>query len=78
MHVVLYMTAPPVNQGFWADLDLPADVKARQDVFDMGIDVYNEECRKIVMRYALHSDLVLPTLIHPGSCHCQTLETLAS
>ena len=30
----------------------PADIKSRQDVLDMGIDVYNEECRSIVMRYS--------------------------
>jgi hypothetical protein len=29
-----------------------ADIKTREDVLKMGIDVYNEECRSIVMRWA--------------------------
>lgn len=28
------------------------DIKSREDVLKMGIPVYNEECRKIVMRYS--------------------------
>jgi hypothetical protein len=28
----------------------PPDIKTRDDVLKMGIDVYNEECRSIVMR----------------------------
>ena len=48
------------------DSNQPADVKARQDVFDMGIDVYNEECRKIVMRYALHHPV--PSIAVPAQC----------
>ena len=30
----------------------------------MGIDVYNEECRKIVMRYALHQSI--PCIANPA------------
>lgn len=29
-----------------------AGIKTRDDVLNMGIDKYNEECRSIVMRYA--------------------------
>lgn len=28
------------------------DIKTRQDVLDLGIANYNEECRSIVMRYS--------------------------
>lgn len=28
----------------------PAEIKTRDDVLQMGIDKYNEECRSIVMR----------------------------
>lgn len=44
--------------GFWPvsssalQLFLFADIKSRQEVLDMGIDKYNEECRSIVMRYS--------------------------
>lgn len=27
-------------------------IESRQDVFDIGVDVYNEECRKVVLQYA--------------------------
>ena len=30
-----------------------ADIKGREDVLKMGIGKYNDECRSIVMRYAL-------------------------
>lgn len=29
---------------------VPAEIKTRDDVLQMGIDKYNEECRSIVMR----------------------------
>jgi isoleucyl-tRNA synthetase len=34
------------------EIDKKLDIKSRQDVMDMGIDKYNEECRSIVMRYS--------------------------
>ncbi|KAK9804719.1 hypothetical protein WJX72_001779 [[Myrmecia] bisecta] len=34
------------------EIDKKLDIKGRQDVLDMGIDKYNEECRAIVMRYS--------------------------
>ncbi len=30
-----------------------ADIQTKEDVFKMGIDKYNEECRSIVMRSAV-------------------------
>jgi valyl-tRNA synthetase len=34
------------------EIDKKLNIKSRQDVFDMGIGAYNEECRSIVMRYS--------------------------
>ncbi|CAI5520474.1 unnamed protein product [Closterium sp. Naga37s-1] len=34
------------------EIDQKLNVKSRDDVMRMGIDVYNEECRSIVMRYS--------------------------
>eukprot|EP00210_Caulerpa_lentillifera_P003823 g3651.t1 len=34
------------------EIDRTFDIKSREDVMKMGIPVYNEECRKIVMRYS--------------------------
>eukprot|EP00835_Amoeboradix_gromovi_P004479 NODE_351_length_10383_cov_0.336153.p1 type:complete len:873 gc:universal NODE_351_length_10383_cov_0.336153:234-2852(+) len=34
------------------ELDKLLNIKSRQDVLDMGIDKYNEQCRSIVMRYS--------------------------
>ncbi|KAL4524947.1 hypothetical protein Ndes2526A_g07044 [Nannochloris sp. 'desiccata'] len=34
------------------EIDKKLEIKSRQDVFDMGIGTYNEECRSIVMRYS--------------------------
>ncbi|CAI5480895.1 unnamed protein product [Closterium sp. Yama58-4] len=34
------------------EIDQKLNVKSREDVMKMGIDVYNEECRSIVMRYS--------------------------
>lgn len=55
----MYKNSPPYVQEFtvfWHTFPSPpiffADIKGRQDVLDMGIDVYNEECRSIVMRYS--------------------------
>ena len=31
---------------------ITSGIKSKSDVLNMGIGVYNEECRKIVMRYA--------------------------
>lgn len=33
-------------------MDKLLGIKCPQDVLEMGIDKYNSECRKIVMRYA--------------------------
>eukprot|EP01083_Nonionella_stella_P031113 85190_1 len=33
-------------------IDKKLGIKSRQDVLDLGIDKYNDECRKIVMRYS--------------------------
>lgn len=32
------------------EIDKKLGIKSRDDVLKMGIDVYNEECRSIVMR----------------------------
>ncbi|KAH7404650.1 hypothetical protein KP509_15G036400 [Ceratopteris richardii] len=34
------------------EINQKLNIKSRKDVLDMGIDVYNEECRAIVMRYS--------------------------
>jgi isoleucyl-tRNA synthetase len=34
------------------EIDKKLGIKSKSDVLNMGIGVYNEECRKIVMRYA--------------------------
>ena len=34
------------------EIDKKLGIKSPKDVLDMGIDKYNAECRKIVMRYA--------------------------
>jgi isoleucyl-tRNA synthetase len=34
------------------EIDKKLNIKTRQDVMDMGIGKYNEECRSIVMRYS--------------------------
>ncbi|GMH37086.1 hypothetical protein BSKO_04959 [Bryopsis sp. KO-2023] len=34
------------------EIDKAFDIKSREDVLKMGIGTYNEECRKIVMRYS--------------------------
>ncbi|KAI7845602.1 hypothetical protein COHA_000889 [Chlorella ohadii] len=34
------------------EIDKKLNIKSRQEVLDMGIDKYNEECRSIVMRYS--------------------------
>ncbi len=34
------------------EIDKKLNIKTRQDVMDMGIGNYNEECRRIVMRYS--------------------------
>lgn len=34
------------------EIDKKLEIKTRQDVMDMGIAAYNEECRSIVMRYS--------------------------
>jgi hypothetical protein len=41
----------PTNTARPAPNNSPPDVKSRDDVLAMGIDVYNEECRSIVMRW---------------------------
>lgn len=34
------------------EIDKKLNIRGPEDVAKMGIDVYNAECRKIVMRYA--------------------------
>jgi isoleucyl-tRNA synthetase len=34
------------------EIDKKLGIKSRQDVMDMGISAYNDECRAIVMRYS--------------------------
>lgn len=38
---------------------LYAEIKSRQDVLDMGIEKYNEECRAIVMRYSKEWEFIV-------------------
>ena len=41
------------------EIDKKLNVKCRDDVMAMGIDVYNEECRSIVMRYSKEWEIVV-------------------
>jgi isoleucyl-tRNA synthetase len=34
------------------EIDQKHNIKSREDVFKMGVDVYNGHCRSIVQRYA--------------------------
>ena len=49
-HPALTSTHPELTATHPADADAASDVKGRDDVLKMGIGVYNEECRSIVMR----------------------------
>jgi isoleucyl-tRNA synthetase len=44
------------------EIDKMLGVKSRTDVLDMGIDVYNEECRSIVMRYSKEWEAIVRRL----------------
>ncbi|GIQ91533.1 hypothetical protein KIPB_014827, partial [Kipferlia bialata] len=41
------------------EIDKKLNVKSPQDVDDMGIDVYNAECRSIVFRYAKEWEVIV-------------------
>jgi hypothetical protein len=41
---------------------LPAGIKSPEQVLEMGIDKYNEECRSIVMRYAKEWEVTVTRL----------------
>lgn len=43
---------PFVEAKCAAEVVVPADIKGRTDVLEMGIKAYNDECRSIVMRHA--------------------------
>ncbi|GBF99525.1 hypothetical protein Rsub_11959 [Raphidocelis subcapitata] len=44
------------------EIDKKLEVKSRDDVMAMGIDVYNEECRSIVMRYSKQWEVTVKRL----------------
>jgi isoleucyl-tRNA synthetase len=41
------------------EIDKALDIKGPDDVMKMGIDKYNAECRKIVMRYANEWEIII-------------------
>ena len=41
------------------EIDKALDIKGPDDVMKMGIDKYNAECRKIVMRYAREWEIII-------------------
>lgn len=44
------------------EIDKLLDIKGPEDVAKMGIDKYNAECRKIVMRYASDWETIVTRL----------------
>ncbi|KAI8462538.1 MAG: hypothetical protein J3K34DRAFT_182080 [Monoraphidium minutum] len=44
------------------EIDKKLEIKSRDDVMKMGIDVYNEECRSIVMRYSKQWEVTVKRL----------------
>jgi isoleucyl-tRNA synthetase len=44
------------------EIDKTEGIRSKQDVLNMGIDVYNEKCRAIVMRYSKEWEKVIKRL----------------
>ncbi|KAI5056788.1 hypothetical protein GOP47_0028606 [Adiantum capillus-veneris] len=48
------------------EINQKLNIKSTKDVLNMGIDIYNEECRAIVMRYSKEWETVVTRLVYRG------------